>query len=195
MTPSSTSDPLAALWRSAPTRDPKDLLEDVQRQGRLHQRLNRSVWAILIAIAVLLVLEEATGGIASHGILSGLWILGLAAGAAWNWRARCNRTDALTLDTSSLLEAMISRAKSDLLVARCLYAGVPFGAAVGYFVAGLVSPGVAPLAKNAYLHMMQLGTGIAALVVMMCLGFILARSRSLQVKDLSNKLRLIKADL
>jgi hypothetical protein len=92
---------------------------------------------------------------------------------------------------------MIARAKSDLLVARCLYAGVPCGAMVGFFVAKLagISPSPSAIAAHAYLHLIQTGAGMAALIAMMVTGAILGRSRRLQVQELSEKLRLIKADL
>jgi hypothetical protein len=190
-------DPLVALWQTAPEPDTHHLLQDVQRLNRLHQRLNRSLLAILCGIALLLIFEEATGRIASHGILSVIWTLGLVIGLIWHRRARCNRSDALTLDTVSLLKLMIARAKSDLFVARCLYAGVPLGAVAGFVVAKLAGIGASPLAKsvNPHLHMVQTSAGIAALIIMMVVGAILARSRSLQVQHLSDKLRSIQADL
>jgi hypothetical protein len=188
-------DPLVALWQTAPRPDTHHLLQDVQRLNRLHQRLNRSVWAIVCGIALLLIFEEATGGMASHGVLSVIWTLGLAIGAACHRRARYNRSDALTLDTVSLLESMIARARSDLFIARCLYAGVPCGALAGYVVAELAGIGASPWAGSPHLHLMQKGAGIAALVIMMTAGVILARSRRLQVQELGDKLRLIKADL
>ena len=117
------------------TQHATDLLQDLQRLNRLHQRLNRTVFAIMCGTSFLLIFEEATGRVTTHGTLSVIWILGLVIGLVWRRRARCSRLDALTLDTVSLLESMIARAKSDLLVARCLYVGVPCGAVVGFFVA------------------------------------------------------------
>ena len=197
MTSLPARDPLVALWQTAPKPDTQHLLLDLQRLNRLHQRLNRSVLAIVCGIAALLVFEEATGRVATHGALSVIWILGLVIGIVWHGRARCNRTDVLTLDTVSLLKSMIARAKSDLFIARCLYVGVPCGAMVGYSVMKLAGIGASPSANavHAHLHLVQTGAGIAALVAMMVTGAILARSRHLQVQELSEKLRLIEADL
>jgi hypothetical protein len=148
-------------------------------------------------IALLLIFEEATGRVMSHGILSAIWTLGLVIGVFWHRRARCNRFDALTLDTLTLLKFMIARAKSDLFVARCLYAGVPCGAVVGFVVVKLAGIGASPSAKavHPHLHLIQTGAGIAALIIMIVAGAILARSRRLQVQELSEKLKSIKADL
>jgi hypothetical protein len=197
MTSSPPHDPLVALWQTAPKPDTHHLLQDLQRLNRLHQRHNRTVLAIVCGIALLLIFEEATGRVTSHGILSVIWTLGLVIGLAWHRRARCNRSDALTLDTVSLLKSMIARAKSDLFVARCLYAGVPLGAVAGFVVAKLAGFGASPSARavNPHIHMMQTGAGIAALIIMVVAGGILARSRHLQVQELSDKLRSIKADL
>jgi hypothetical protein len=190
-------DPLATLWQTAPKLDTQHLLQDLQRLNRLHQRLNRSVIAIVCGIAILLIFEEATGRVTSYGMLSAIWILGLLIGAVWHRRARRKRSDALTLDTVSLLKFMIARAKSDLFVARCLYAGVPCGAVAGLVVAKLAGVGAAPSAKavDPRLHLIQTGAGVGALIVMMVAGAILARSRRLQVQDLGEKLKSIKADL
>lgn len=190
-------DPLVTLWQTAPKPDTQHLLQDLQRLNRLHQRLDRSVSAVVCGIALLLIFEEATGRVATHGALSAIWILGLVVGGVWRRRARCNRSDALTLDTVSLLKFMIARAKSDLVVARCLYAGVPCGALVGFLVVKRAGVGAPPsaIALHARLHLIQTGAGVAALIAMMVTGAILASSRRLQVQELSEKLRLIKADL
>ena len=190
-------DPLVTLWQTARKPDTQHLLQDLQRLNRMHQRLNRIVFAIMCGISVLLIFEEATGRVTTHGTLSVIWILGLVIGAVWHRRSRCNRSDALTLDTVSLLEFMIARARSDLFVARCLYAGVPCGAVVGVIVAKLAGISASPsaIAANPQLHLIQTGAGMAALIIMMVTGVILARARRLQVQELSEKLRLIKADL
>jgi hypothetical protein len=169
----------------------------LQRLNRLHRRLNRTVLAIVCGIDILLIFEEATGRVPSHGILSVIWTLGLVIGLIFHRRARCNRSDALTLDTVSLLKSMIARAKSDLFVARCLYVGVPCGAVAGYIVMKLAGIGAPPLANgiSPHLRTIQTGAGIAALIVMMAAGAILARSRHLQVHELSDKLRSIADDL
>jgi hypothetical protein len=197
MTSSPSHDPLVALWQTAPKPNTHHLLQDLQRLNRLHQRLNRSVFGIMCGIAVLLIFEEATGRIASHGILSAIWILGLVIGVAWKRRSRCNRADVFALDTVSLLKSMIAQAKNDLLVARCLYAGVPCGALAGFVMMKLagMSGAAAANAVPPHLQMVQTGAGIVALIVMMAVGAILARSRHLQVQELSDKLRSIESDL
>jgi hypothetical protein len=192
-------DPLVTLWQTAPKPDTQHLLQDLQRLNRLHQRLNRIVFAIMCGTSLLLIFEEATGRVTTHGALSVIWILGLVLGVVWHRRARCNRSDAITLDTVSLLKFMIARAKRDLRIARWLYAGVPCGAVVGFFGAKLAGIGASPNAiavpPHPHLHLIEMGARVAALIAMMVTGVILARSRRLQVQELSEKLRLIKADL
>jgi hypothetical protein len=92
---------------------------------------------------------------------------------------------------------MIARAKRDLRIARCLYAGVPCGAVAGFFAAKLAGIGGSPnaIAVPPHLHLIETGAHVAALVAMMVLGVILARSRRHQVQELSEKLRSIRADL
>src|SRR5271154_3903292 len=152
-------DPLVSLWQTAPKPDTQHLLQDLQRSNRLHQRLNRIVFAIMCGTSLLLIFEEATGRVTTHGTLSVIWILGLVLGVVWHRRARCNRSDAITLDTVSLLKFMIARAKRDLRIARWLYAGVPCGGIVGYLgtkVAGIVS---SPSAVAVPLHPHLIETG------------------------------------
>jgi hypothetical protein len=189
-------DPLIALWQTAPKPDTSHLLPQSQRLERLHRRLSRTVWGIVCGIDILLIFEEATRRVSSHGILSVIWTVGLVIGLIVHRRARCNRSDALTLDTVSLLKSMIARAKKDLFVARCLYAGVPCGAAGGYLVmdaAGLGARATSDISPR--LDTIQTGAGLAALVAMMVAGVILARSRRLQVDELSDKLRSIEEDV
>jgi hypothetical protein len=197
MTSLSPNDPLVALWQTGPKPDTQPILRDLQRLKGLHQRLNRSILAIVCGIAILLIFEESTGCVSTHGALTVIWILGLVLGAVWRRRARCNRADALTLDTVSLLKFMIARAKSDLFVARCLYAGVPCGALVSFLVLKLAGVAASPSAISAHaqLHLIQTVAGMVALIVMMVTGVILARARRLQVLELNEKLRLIKADM
>src|ERR1017187_8033345 len=99
MTSLSPHDPLVTLWQTATKPDTQYLLQDLQRLKRLHHRLNRSVLAIVCGVAILLIFEEATGRVATHGALSVVWILGLVMGTVWHRRARCNQADTLTLDT------------------------------------------------------------------------------------------------
>jgi hypothetical protein len=197
MTSQPPNDPLVTLWQTAPKPDTHHLLQDLQRLNRLHHRLNRSVFAIVCGISLLLIFEEATGRVTTHGALSAIWILGMAVGVAWRRRAGCNRSDALALDTVRLLKFLIARAKSDMFVARCLYAGVPCGALAGYVVAKVtgISASPAAIAAHPRLHPIQTGAGIAALIVMIATGAILARSRRRQVQEFSEKLRSIEADV
>src|ERR1700733_1248094 len=163
MTSIPSRDPLVSLWQTAAKPDTQYLMRDLQRLNRLHQRHNRTVLAIVCGIAILLIFEEATGRLASHGILSVAWIALVVAGILWKRRARCNRLDALTLDTVRLLKAMIARAKSDLFVARCLYAGVPLGATMGYVVSKLAGIGASGTARAAHplMEVVQVGAGVA----------------------------------
>lgn len=197
MTSLPPNDPLVTLWRTAPKPDTQHLLQDLQRVNRVHQRLNRIVFVIMCGTSLPLIFEEATGRFTTHGALSVIWILGLVLGVVWHRRARCNRSDAMTLDTVSLLKFMIARAKRDLRIARWLYAGVPCGAVAGFLAAKLAGIGAPPNASAVppHLHLIETGARVAVLIAMTVSGLILARSRRLQVQELSEKLRLIKADL
>lgn len=197
MTSMPEHDPLVSLWQTAPKPDTQHLMQDLQRLNSLHQRLDRTVLAIMCGVAILLVFEEATARTVTHGFLSVGFITVVAVGVIWKRRARCNRLDALTLGTISLLKAMIARAKKDLFIARCLYAGVPIGAAVGYVVSYFLgirasSPG---RAANPHLEIVQTVADVVTLIAMMVIGVILSRSRSVQVRELSEKLRAIESDL
>jgi hypothetical protein len=197
MTSLPPQDPLVALWQTTPKPDTQHLLQDLQYTNGMHQRLNRTVFAILCGISLLLIFEEATGRVATHGMLPAIWILGLVIGGVWHRRARCNRSDALTLNTVGLLKFMIARTKSDLFVARCLYAGVPSGAVAGFFAVKFAGGSGSPSASaaHAHLHLIQTGAGVTALVAMMLAGVILAHSRSVQVRDLRKKLESIESDV
>jgi hypothetical protein len=126
--------------------DTRHLLQDLQHVKRMYQRLQRIVLAILGSVSILLILAEAIGRIATHGILSVIWILALAIGIAWQRRSRCNRIDAFALDTVSLLKHMLARVNRDLFIARCLYAGVPGGALAGALIAKIT--GIRPHARG-----------------------------------------------
>jgi hypothetical protein len=197
MTSMPSRDPLVSLWQTAAEPDTQYLMRDLQRLNRLHQRHNRTVLAIVCGIAILLVFEEATGRLASHGILSLVWIALVVAGVVSERRARCNRLEVLALDTVGLLKTMIARAKRDLFVARCLYAGVPVSATMSYVVSRRLGIGASVRTTVAHPHIeaVQAGAGVAALIFMIAAGVILARARSVQVQELSEKLRVIESDL
>jgi hypothetical protein len=188
------NDPFVTLWQTAPPPDTQQMMQNLQRLNRLHERLNLVVMAILGGVSLLLIFGEATGRMTTQGRLSVIWILCLVTGVVWRRRSQCSRSDALTLDSVHLLERMIAKAKSDLFVARCLYAGVPLGALAGLVAARLAGISVSP-SVHPRLHLIQTAAGVAALLIMMAAGAILARSRHVQVQELSEKLRLIKSDL
>jgi hypothetical protein len=193
MTSQPPQDPLVALWQTTPKPDTSHLMQDLQRERRLHQRLHHTVLAIFCGIDILFAFEEWTGRVQSHGILTAIWTLGLAIGLICRRRSRHNRSDALTLDTVRLLKSMIARAKNDLFVARCLYAGVPCGAIAGYMVTWIVRIKASPQVNgiSPRLSTIQAGAGVAALLIMVLAGAILARSRRAQVQALTDKLKSI----
>ena len=197
MTPFTSRDPLVALWQTAPTPDPQHLLQDLQRLDRLHRRLTWTVFATLSAVSLLLIFEEATRNIPTPGWLSGVWVFTLVLGRVWHRRARCNRSDALALATVSLLRSMIARAKSDLTIARCLYAGVPCGALLGFLLMGRlgINPSPRALVTEGRFHLIPLVCGVAILAAMMIAGAVMTRSRRRQIQELERKLRLIETDL
>ncbi|MBV9182106.1 MAG: hypothetical protein JO356_12420 [Acidobacteria bacterium] len=194
MKSSPSNDPLVVLWKSAPKPDTQRVLQDFERLKQMHQQLMWIVVGCLCAATLLLIIAEMTGRIATHGFLSVIWIVDLAIGAAWYWRARCSRIDALTLDLVTLLKFMLEKAKRDLFLARCLYAGVPCGALIGALIAKLTR-GLTASARAVYpvLHPMLTAAGVALLLIMVGAGFVLARSRRFQVRTLAEKLRAAEA--
>lgn len=162
----------------------------------MHRRLKRVVAGILSGVSLLLILAEATGNPATHGILSAIWIVGLTIGAVWRWRARCSRINAVTLDTVSSFKWMLGRARRDLLLARCLYAGAPCGALIGAFVSYLLRHGASPRAAlSPAPHLILRVAGLSVLLFMMAAGFVLARSRRSEMNRLAEKLRAAEAGL
>ena len=197
MTSMPEQDPFVSLWQSASQPDTRNLVRELKHLHRLHRRQNRVILTIVCGIAFLLVFEELTGRLPSHGLISVIWVAGVISGVVWNRRARINRLDGMSSNTAGLLKAMISHAKRDLFVARCLYGGVPFGAIVGYFALLWVGVGSPQLVRTGHplLHMVQTGAGIAALALMMGAGIALARSRSRQVRELTDKLEAAEMDM
>ena len=197
MSSSPLPDPMVTLWQTAARPDTRHLLQDLQRVKRMHQRLQRIVLAILCTVSILLILAEAIGRIATHGILSVIWILALAIGIAWQRRFQCNRIDALALDTVSLLKFLLAKVTKDLFIARCLYAGVPCGALAGIVMAKITGMGGTPaaIAVHPQLDLIVTAAGVVLLIVMMASGVILARSRRLQLRALREKLRSLEAGL
>jgi hypothetical protein len=197
MTSLPPQDPLAALWQTAPKSDTSSVLKDLQRLNRQHQRLYRIVFTILCGTGLLLIFDAFTERSMTHGAISVIWILGLVLGVIWYRRARCNRAEALTFDTVRLLKFMIARAKRDLRIARCLYAGAPCGALVGFIIARLTGFGAPPnaIALSTQVHLIRTGAAVAALITMMVIGLIVARDRRLQVQELKERLRSIQEDM
>lgn len=92
---------------------------------------------------------------------------------------------------------MIARAKKDLRIARCLYAGAPCGAVTGFILARLTGFGTSPnaVAISTQVHLIRTGAAVAVLIAMMTIGLIVARDRRLQVQELTEKLRSIQDDM
>lgn len=197
MTASPPPDPFVALWQTAAKPDTQRLLQDLQRVNQTHQRLNRALLAIGCGIALLLIFEEVTGRLMTRGILSVTWMLGLGGSLFRYRRTQCERSDALAQNTVSMLKFMLARARRGLLLARCLYAGTPLGALVGFIVARIAGLGAAPAipAIHPQLHLIQTAAGVLALIVMMATGAVLARARHRQVQDFSQRLKSIESGL
>jgi hypothetical protein len=191
------SDPIVALWQTAPKPDTRLLLHDLQRQERMHRRFNRVLVAIVGAISLLLLLEEITGRVATHGWLSASWIVCLAAGLIWRDGIQRHHSGDLNVDTVTLLKSSVRQAQKDLFLARCLYAGVPCGAICGFLIMQLAAQhgSAPPLAADPGVRMIQTGAGIIALVAMMLSGAVLASSRRIQARELGDKLKSMESDL
>lgn len=191
-----SNDPLVTLWQTASVPDEDRLVRELRRLQKMHRRLVGVIGGLLSAVTILLTLAEATGRLLTRGILSAIWIVGLMIVAAWHWRARCSRIDALTLDTVGLLRWMIRRAKRDLLLARCLYAGVPCGALTGAFLSSFRYSGGASPESAFRPHVSILSVaGLAVLLFMILAGTLLARSRQLEIERLTENLELAQAEL
>jgi hypothetical protein len=190
-------DPIVALWQTAPKNDSLHLLQDLQRQDRMHRVLRRTVGTIVAGVSILLALEEIAGRIATHGWLSASWLVCLAAGLIWRYSTRCERSGVLDLDTVTLLKSSVRQAQKDLLLARCLYAGVPCGAVSGFLLMQFAArhDSVLTLAVNPTIRMIQTGAGIFALLAMMLTGAVLARSRRTQARELGEILKSMQSDL
>jgi hypothetical protein len=197
MTSLPPQDPLAALWQTATKSDTSSLLQNLQHLNRRHQRLYWIVFTILCGTGLLLIFDAVTERSMTHGALSVIWILGLVLGVIWYRRARCNRADATTFNTVRLLRFMIARAKKDLRIARCLYAGAPCGAVAGFIIARLTGFGASPnaIAVSTQVHLIRTGAAVAALITMMVIGLMVARDRRLRVQELTEKLRSIQDDM
>ena len=196
MSESSHTDPFAALWQSAPKPDTRQLMQDMQRLKNAQRRQHRILIVILCGIASCLLFEEATGRYGTHGLISALWIA-FMAGALRYQHKRCHSVDTLDLDTVSLLKRMIVQAKRGLFQARCLYLGTPLGAAAGTVLMRVLSPGAAPggHALQSGLALMQTIVGLAALVLMIIAGLVLARARRHQLLELTGKLKSLEESL
>jgi hypothetical protein len=197
MTDLPPSDPIVALWQTAPKSETRQLLQDLQRQDRMHRLFQRVLVTIVGAVSLLLLLEEITGRVATHGWLSASWILCLAAGLIWRYGTRRQPSGDLNLDTVTLLKSSIRQAQKDLFLARCLYAGVPCGAVCGFLVMQFAAQhgSALTLATDPTARMIQTGAGIIALVAMMVTGAVLARSRRIQARELSDQLKSMESDL
>ncbi len=187
------SDPFVALWLAAPQTESPSLLAAVKRADAAHRRLNLTIVTVLGGIAVLLSFEEATGRLASHGLLTAVWSLGLVLGILWHRRARGRLAGALIGDTTSLLGFVIRRARRGLFLARCLYAGTPLGALAGLVVTNamggggrMVSPGLA---------FVQTAAGVAALGLMIACGLVLARFQARHLAALEATLKEMARDV
>jgi hypothetical protein len=153
--------------------------------------------AIVCGTSLLLILEEATGRIATHGWLSASWIACLIAGVIWRYATRCHYSDVIDMDTVSLLRRSIRQARKDLFLARCLYAGVPCGALGGFLLMQLTlrHTSALTLVTDPTIRLIQAAAGIAALLAMMITGAVLARSRRQLARKLGENLRSLEIDL
>ena len=186
------SDPFIALWQTAPQPDTQGLVEAVKRADAAHRRLNWTLVALLSAITLIIAFEEATGRLRTHGAVTVLWSIALIAGFMRHRRATRRLSTALSEDTQSLLNLMLSRAKRGLRLARCLYLGTPIGAVIGWFIGGAIHINAA---GTGWLSQLQTALGLAMLSTMMVSGLVLAGLRRRQVDDLSAKLRAFQDDL
>ncbi len=189
-------DPFAKLWQSAPEPDTAQLMADIRRLQKTHQWHNRVLVGILCATAGLLVFGAACVGAVGLWIAAALWIA-FVAGAIGYERARCRATDALDLDTVSLLKRMIKRARRGLTQARRMYIGVPIAAGVSWIGTRVFLPhlGAGGHALAPWLAAIYTAASFAMLAGMVVAGLVLARARRLQLQELSEKLRSFEEGL
>lgn len=197
MTPSSSQDPLAALWQTAPKTDTSSLLRNLQSANSRHRLLNWIAFAIMCGTGLLLIDDAITHGTVAHIALCVAWNLGLLVGVTWYRRAGCHRAEAVTFDTIRLLKFMIARGKRDLRLARCLYVGAPCGAAAGFMIARLTGFEAlqSPIAASSHTHLIRTGGGLTALILMMVIGLMMARDRRAQIRQLTETLKSIQGDV
>ena len=189
------SDPLVALWQTTPNHDTEPLLRAIHRQQQMHRRMGAVLAAILASVTILLASEEATGRMPSHGWITGVWLIVLLlVGARW-YRAKRHQHAAATMDTVALLRAMTRQAGADLFLARCLWAGVPLGAALGWTAMRWLAPNAPPETTFSWFSQARTAAAIALLGAMILSGLVLERSRKSHLRDLTGKLRAIVSDL
>jgi hypothetical protein len=121
----------------------------------------------------------------------------LAAGLFWRYGTQRQHSGDLDVDTVTLLKSSLRQAQKDLFLARCLYAGVPCGAACGFMIMQLMAQHASapPPANDPGVRLIQTGAGIIALAAMMLTGAALASSRRIQARELSEKLKSMESDL
>jgi len=190
----SQMDPFARLWQSTPKPDTRQLMLDVQRLHETHRRHNRVLIFVLCGIALLLAFCVAAERSLTLGVVSALWVA-YVIGAIWYQRVRC-RSDALGLDTISLLKRMISRAKRGLFQARCLSIGTPAAALTATIVTKV--SGLTLTSDGHPVHQLAEIQTIASLIMlaaMIVAGLVLARARRRQLLELTEKLRSLEDKL
>lgn len=190
-------DPLVALWQTAQRPDLGSLFQHIEHHRLMHRRFGKILVTIIGATSLLLILEEATGRLATHGWLSAAWLSCLGVGLVWRRRARCQRDGILNMDTVSLLKSALKQAKQDLFLARCLYAGVPCGAACGFLFMHFSAnhPSIPQTAIEPTIRTIQTVAGVVVLSTMIIAGLALARARRTQVRTLGETLNAIATEV
>ena len=175
---------LIRVWRSNPQVDTQSLMQNLAAQNRTRRIQATVILALLGAVSLLLVLAEIAGKLGTHGLLSLLWLTCLAVGALLQNRAHRGRVNALASDTRGLLKFMIRRARRGLTLARCLYAGTPTGAMMGWLLTTTIDPDAG---RGHHVASLQAAAGAALLVMMILAGLVFARRRRAELMNLEEK--------
>jgi hypothetical protein len=194
MTPPDKPDPLVSLWHTGSGPDAQQMLRQLQSYEQSRKRMRLVLMAVLCTVSLMLLLAETVERMPTHGVLSAIWLPLVASCAIWWRRGRVNRIDMLSADTARLLRRMIARAKADLFIARCLYIGVPLGAAAGGTLTQLFKTPQTGGQHSVFGSVLAIAGG-AILAAMFAFGVLFERSRRRQIEELRGKLQSVTSNM
>lgn len=187
---------LQALWQSeAPTFDAAEIRGTVEHDRKL-QRLTVNLCLLGgLGVLVFTLWVEARGVTRVPFLISGLIATSLVWQVVVTIRARRRMPDAARLAPVGLLRHAVARARTTLRNARLLYAGNPFGVAVGFGL-GPFLVGDSPSLGSAAPAMIALSLLFAAMVAAGAVfGVRMAQAARRRIAVLEDRLRRLEAEL